>query len=85
MVKLTDGRIVIVETKGQEDLDVPSKMQRLQQWCDDVNKVKSSIRYDYLFIEEEGFKKYSPKSFKDLMSAFLNINKLTQPLWTFSP
>ena len=37
LVKLSDKRIVIVETKGQEDLDVPLKMQRLRQWCEDIN------------------------------------------------
>ncbi|MGH8556786.1 MAG: hypothetical protein ACRESZ_04855 [Methylococcales bacterium] len=30
-VKLNDGRIVVVETKGQEDLDAPLKIQRLRQ------------------------------------------------------
>ncbi len=33
LVKLSNNQIVIVETKGQEDLDVPLKMQRLRQWC----------------------------------------------------
>ena len=41
LVKLTDKRIVIVETKGQEDLDVPLKMERLRQWCEDVNRVQA--------------------------------------------
>ena len=40
-VKLSDKRIVIVETKGQEDLDVPLKMERLRQWCEDINRVQS--------------------------------------------
>jgi type III restriction enzyme len=30
-VKTTDGKITIVETKGEEDLDVPLKMARLKQ------------------------------------------------------
>ena len=38
LVKLTDGRVIVVETKGREDLDVPLKMQRLSQWCEDVNR-----------------------------------------------
>ena len=29
LIKLADKRVVIVETKGPEDLDVPLKMQRL--------------------------------------------------------
>jgi len=39
LVKLSDSQVVIVETKGLEDLDVPLKMTRLKQWCGDVNRV----------------------------------------------
>ena len=42
LVRLSDGRIVVVETKGREDLDVSAKMQRLRQWCEDV---KMLMRY----------------------------------------
>src|SRR5665811_2193648 len=37
LVKLVGNRLFIVETKGQEDLDVPLKMARLRQWCVDIN------------------------------------------------
>jgi type III restriction enzyme len=40
LVKLSATRIVIVETKGQEDLDVPLKMERLRQWCEDINRCR---------------------------------------------
>lgn len=70
IVRLADGRVVIVETKGQEDLDVPLKMERLRQWCEDVNKAQSEIRYDFLFVDDEGFEKYPPKSFADLLATF---------------
>ena len=69
-VKLTDKRIVIVETKGQEDLDVPLKTQRLKQWCEDINQVQSDVTYDFVFVDEESFNKYSPKSFADLVANF---------------
>lgn len=70
IVKLTDGRIVLVETKGQEDLDVPPKMARLRQWCEDVNRVQCDVPYDFLFVDDEGFEKYRPKSFKELLDGF---------------
>ncbi len=38
IVKKSDKEIFIIETKGQEDLDVPLKMNRLKQWCKDINK-----------------------------------------------
>ena len=70
LVKLTDARTVIVETKGLEDLDVPLKMQRLHQWCEDVNRVQSDVKYDFVFVDEESFSRYSPKSFADLATNF---------------
>jgi len=70
LVKLTDGRIVVVETKGQEDLDVPLKIQRLRQWCEDTNGMQSDVTYDFVYVDEEGFKKYKPKSFSDLLAGF---------------
>jgi type III restriction enzyme len=69
-VKLTDGRIVIVETKGQEDLDVPLKMERLRQWCEDINRVQSTAIYDFVFVDEEGFGTYKPDSFRQLLRLF---------------
>ncbi|MDZ7749412.1 MAG: hypothetical protein U5K43_11845 [Halofilum sp. (in: g-proteobacteria)] len=70
LVKLADGRVVVVETKGQEDQDVPLKMARLRQWCEDINRVQSKVSYDYVFVDEESFEKYGPKSFGDLLSGF---------------
>jgi type III restriction enzyme len=70
LVKLTDGRIVVVETKGQADLDVPLKMNRLRQWCMDINGIQSDVTYDFLYVDEEGFRRYEPKSFKDLIAGF---------------
>ena len=70
LVKLTDGRIVVVETKGQEDLDVPEKMQRLSQWIEDINAMQTNVSYDFAYVDQEGFEKYSPKSFGDILSGF---------------
>ncbi len=70
LVKLADGRIVVVETKGQADLDVPSKIQRLRQWCEDVNAAPADVKYDFVYVDEEGFKKYQPQSFASLLDGF---------------
>ena len=70
LVKLADARTVIVETKGLEDMDVPLKMQRLHQWCEDVNRVQSDVKYDFVFVDQEGFEKYKPKSFRQLTDFF---------------
>lgn len=70
LVKIAPKRVVVVETKGQEDLDVPLKMARLRQWCDDINRVQSEVSYDFVFVDQESFEKYSPKSFKQLLDGF---------------
>jgi len=70
IVKESPGKLFVIETKGLEDLDVPLKMQRLKQWCDDVNAGQNRVRYDFVFVDEENFNRYKPKSFSDLLKAF---------------
>ena len=70
LVKLSDKHTVIIETKGQEDLDVPLKMARLRQWCEDINRVQSTVEYDYVFVDEESFNQFAPKTFGSLVSSF---------------
>ncbi|MBI3757685.1 MAG: DEAD/DEAH box helicase family protein [Deltaproteobacteria bacterium] len=70
LVKLPNKSIVIVETKGREDLDVPLKMERLRQWCEDINRVQSNVTYDFVYVDEESFEKYKPTSFRQLVAGF---------------
>jgi type III restriction enzyme len=70
LVKTNPKEVFIVETKGLEDLDVPLKMERLKKWCEDINAAQEKVRYDYVFVEQEDFEKYSPKSFADLVKGF---------------
>ena len=69
-VKLSDKQIYVVETKGQEDLDVPLKMQRLSQWCEDINEAQSDVTYDFVYVDMESFEQFKPTSFKQLIDAF---------------
>lgn len=70
IVKLPGNNLVIVETKGQEDLDVPLKMARLKQWCADINAVQQEVVFDFVFVDQESFEKYTPINFKDLIKCF---------------
>ncbi len=74
-VKLSGKHVVIVETKGQEDLDVPPKIARLSQWCEDINRVQSDVKYDFVFVDEESFEKYKPTSFQQLLNGFKQYKK----------
>jgi type III restriction enzyme len=71
LVKLSSKRMVVVETKGREDVDVPLKMARLRQWCEDINRVQSDVAYDFVYVDEESFEKYRPTSFRQLMDGFM--------------
>ena len=74
-VKLHDGTIVIVETKGQEDVDVELKMARLKSWCDDVNASEGADKFRFVYVDQSSFEKYKPKSFGDVMKGFLKFRE----------
>jgi type III restriction enzyme len=70
IVKLSNGTVVIVETKGLVDVDVPHKMQRLAQWITDLNGLQSDVRYDFAFVDENGFTSHRPRTFAQLLQTF---------------
>src|SRR4030066_102562 len=70
VVKHSATRTVIAETKGQEDLDVPLKMERLRQWCEDINRVQPDVTHDFVYVDEESFEICKPTSFKQLVDGF---------------
>jgi len=70
IVKRNQKEVYIVETKGQEDLDVPLKLDRLIQWCEDINKKQNKIIYHWLYVEQEKFEKYNPNDFSSLIKVF---------------
>ena len=70
LVKLTDGRVIVAETKGREDLDVPLKMQRLSQWCEDVNRASTDVTYHFVYVDQESFEVYRPETFQQLLDGF---------------
>jgi len=71
VVRTADGAVWIVETKGREELDLPQKMTRLRQWCADATAAEENgQRYDFVFVDEEGFAKHQPKTFAALAASF---------------
>jgi type III restriction enzyme len=70
LVKLTPKKVVVVETKGQEDLDVPLQMERLRQWCEDINRTQSKVHWDYVFVDHDTWKQKMPTTFAEVMSRF---------------
>jgi type III restriction enzyme len=70
VVKLSAKEMCVVETKGREDLDVPLKMERLRQWCEDVNRVQSDVTWSFVYVDEESFNRYHPATFAALRAGF---------------
>jgi type III restriction enzyme len=70
IVKLMTGEMWLVETKGREDANDPGKWQRLKQWCEDASRLDSGQQYRALFVREEDWERYKPKSFHDAIAAF---------------
>jgi len=67
----TDSRTVyIVETKGREDLDDLEKIKRLGQWCQDASERQKKIVYKMLYVKQEQWEKYKPKTFSQLAIVF---------------
>lgn len=71
IVKKSEKEVYIVETKGLDDLDITQKMARLRTWCEDVNKAQDAVKYGFVFVDENGFDKYKPKKFADLVQGFV--------------
>lgn len=70
IVKLSNGSVVIVETKGLVDVGVPHKMQRLAQWITALNALQSNVSHDFAFADEVGFKSHRPHTFAQLLHTF---------------
>jgi len=69
-VKTDNATIYIIETKGREDLDDIEKIKRLQQWCNDATERVPGKTYTALYVKQEDWDKYQPKTFKDLADNF---------------
>lgn len=70
VVKKSEKEIYIIETKGHEDLDDSLKLERLKNWCEDINKIQNEVSYDYIYVNAEDFHKYRTKNFQELIEVF---------------
>ena len=69
-MKKDDKTVYIVETKGREEEDDKLKFERLQKWCGDVNNRQTRVEYKALYIKQEEWEKYKPKSFDETVRLF---------------
>ncbi len=78
LVKVSENKIFVVETKGEEHLDDPLKVQRLRQWCQDVNRIQKDMVFDFVYVDQENFERYRPTKFKDLEGLFLEFKTIEE-------
>ncbi len=77
-VKVTDGTVYVVETKGRKELDLPHKMARLKQWCADASAAslaEGGPAYRFVYVDQGGFEQHTPHDFAGLMAAFHEFQK----------
>ena len=73
IVRTEDGTVWIVETKGREEIDVPRKMARLRQWCEDATAASAADDghvYRFVFVDQKGFDRHTPASMTALAVSF---------------
>jgi type III restriction enzyme len=73
IVRTTDGKVWIVETKGREEIDLPQKMARLRQWCEDATEAAQDDggpSYHFVYVDQAGFEQHKPSTFAGLASVF---------------
>jgi len=73
IVKTEDGTVWIIETKGRAELDLPQKMARLKQWCEDAteaSRAEGGPDYGFVYVDQEGIERNPPADFGGLRAAF---------------
>lgn len=65
VARLDGGALYLVETKGQEDLDVAHKDRAAQLWCENATLLTGQA-WRYLKVPQAGFETLNPDEFEDL-------------------
>lgn len=42
----------------------------------DITQAQPDVRYDFIYVDEEGFRKYQPKTFRQLLDGFREYKKM---------
>jgi type III restriction enzyme len=77
-VKTNDNTVWIVETKGRVELDLPQKMIRLRQWCEDAtsaSQAEAGRAYRFVYVDQEGYERNPPQNFASLAASFTDFQE----------
>ena len=62
--RTADGACYLVETKGQEDVDVPRKAKAAIAWCEAATK--AGAKWSYLYVPQEVFGRATATTLREL-------------------
>mgnify|MGYP005840744509 CR=1 FL=1 len=77
VARLTDGAHYLIETKGQEDIEVSRKDAAASVWCENASMLTGK-RWKYLKVRQEDFKDLNPRDFDDLF--MLSVERKLNPI-----
>ena len=66
VVKTEQGEMWLVETKGQESLEVRFKDRAAQMWCENATQLTSEL-WQYVKVPQKEYEKLQPVEFSDLL------------------
>src|SRR5690606_26569399 len=64
LVRLGDGRCLLIEAKGRVDQDVPVKARAAVEWCQAAST--RSAKWDYVFVPEGVFQRFEGTTLAEL-------------------
>ena len=79
IVKDAQQDVWVIETKGREELDLPRKMARLAQWCEDAtaaSHAEGGPAYRFIYVDQEGFERHPPASLAELAAGFREYQRV---------
>ena len=83
IVRLTSGEYLLVETKGEEDLDVPAKARAAKAWCEAATKQDPNTPWRYLYLPEQVFYNFRGSDMGELLRtcepALANLLRRSRP------
>jgi type III restriction enzyme len=73
IVRGEDRTVWVIEAKGREEIDVPQKMARLRQWCDDATAASATddgVVYRFIYVDQKSFEQHPPATIAALAAGF---------------
>ena len=64
LIRTTDGKYILAETKGRVDRDVPGKARAAVEWCKAASAAGAD--WEYLYIPQASFEQFAGEGIKDL-------------------